>query len=101
MTTPLSNEKACPLLTRMLSNITVLSLDNGDSALYVYGQCLECADQADGDKPVEDTGRRLASILNISFQLLHLPVPEDEEWCWNDIVNAPDEAPEPDNEHHQ
>lgn len=66
--------------------VTVIQLDNGDEALYLYGECLACASFADKDDPVSGTGERLAETLGVPFRLLSLPIPEDEEWAWNDII---------------
>ncbi|EKQ5163001.1 hypothetical protein P5Q53_004268 [Salmonella enterica] len=68
--------------------VTVIQLDNGDEALYLHGECLACADFAERDDAVTGTGERLAAVLGVPFRLLALPVPEDEEWAWNDVVAA-------------
>ncbi|EIR7955778.1 hypothetical protein LXN47_001800, partial [Salmonella enterica subsp. enterica serovar Newport] len=68
--------------------VTVLRLENGDEAVYIHGLFLECADIAQGDKPLTDIAARLARLLKIPFRQITLPVPDDEEWCWNDIVDA-------------
>ncbi|HCL5065998.1 TPA: hypothetical protein N2E80_005522, partial [Salmonella enterica] len=71
------------------SGVTVLRLENGDEAVYIHGLFLECADIAQGDKTLTDIAARLARLLKIPFRQITLPVPDDdEEWCWNDIVDA-------------
>jgi|GEM_PF-5992969 len=77
------------LLDVMVNDVSVIRLENGDEALYLYGQCLVCNVRASDGQSLADTGRRLASILSLPFQLICLPVPEDEAWCWNDIVSGP------------
>lgn len=72
----------------IFSGVTVLRLENGDKAVYIHGLFLECADIAQGDKPLTDIAARLAGLLKIPFRQITLPVPDDEEWCWNDIVDA-------------
>ncbi|EAW5070222.1 hypothetical protein FFC48_17100 [Salmonella enterica] len=72
----------------IFSGVTVLRLENCDEAVYIHGLFLECADIAQGDKPLTDIAARLARLLKIPFRQITLPVPEDEEWCWNDIVDA-------------
>lgn len=69
-------------------SITLILLDNGDEALYVFGECLRCSDYACGDKSVSETGKRLAGILGAPLWQLTLPVPDDEAWCWNDITDV-------------
>lgn len=72
----------------IFSGVTVLRLENGDKAVYIHGLFLECADIAQGDKPLTDIAARLARLLKIPFRQIMLPVPDDEEWCWNDIADA-------------
>jgi hypothetical protein len=68
--------------------VTAIQLDNGDEAVYLHGECLSCADFAEKDDPVCALGERLAETLGVPFRLLSLPVPDDEEWSWNDVVAA-------------
>ncbi|MGQ3665364.1 DUF5983 family protein [Citrobacter braakii] len=68
--------------------VTVIQLENGDEALYLHGECLACADFAEKDDPVCGIGERLAETLGVPFRLLELPVPDDEEWAWNDVVEG-------------
>ncbi|MGK2894470.1 DUF5983 family protein [Klebsiella michiganensis] len=68
--------------------VTAIRLDNSDEALYLYGECIACADAGDGDAPVTATGERLAAVMGVPFRLLTLPVPDDDEWAWNDVVDA-------------
>ncbi|EML8490052.1 hypothetical protein WAB73_003282 [Salmonella enterica subsp. enterica] len=68
--------------------VTVIQLENGDEALYLHGECLACADFAEKDDPVCGIGERLAETLGVPFSLLELPVPDDEEWAWNDVVSS-------------
>ncbi|WP_337263702.1 MULTISPECIES: DUF5983 family protein [unclassified Serratia (in: enterobacteria)] len=66
--------------------VTAIQLDNGDEAIYLHGECIACADMGQRDDPVIDTGERLATTLGVPFHLLSLPVPDDSEWAWNDVV---------------
>lgn len=68
--------------------VTVIQLENCDEALYLHGNCLACADFAQRDDSVCDVGVHLAETLGVPYQLLTLPVPEDEEWAWNDVVES-------------
>ncbi|EPN1931326.1 hypothetical protein ACTV70_002888 [Cronobacter dublinensis] len=72
----------------IFSGVALIRLENGDEAVYIHGLFLECADIADGYKPVTDIAARLAGLLNMPFRQITLPVPDDEEWCWNDIADA-------------
>ncbi|ASD88394.1 hypothetical protein MY092_005519 [Salmonella enterica] len=82
------NDETQVIPADIFSGVTVLRLDNGDEAVYIHGLFLECADIAQGDKPLTDIAARLAGLLKIPFRQITLPVPEDEEWCWNDIADA-------------
>lgn len=66
--------------------VTVIQLDNGDEAIYLHGECIACADIGQHDDPVTELGERLATTLGVPFRLLTLPVPNDDEWAWNDVV---------------
>lgn len=68
--------------------VTAIQLDNGDEAVYLHGECLACADMGERDDAVIGIGERLAGVLGVPFRLLTLPVPDDEEWSWNDVVSA-------------
>lgn len=68
--------------------VTAIQLDNGDEAIYLHGECIACADMGQHDDSVIDMGERLAITLGVPFHLLSLPVPDDNEWTWNDVVTA-------------
>lgn len=68
--------------------VTVIQLENCDEALYLHGNCLACADFAERDDPVCDVGVHLAETLGVPYQLLTLPVPKNEVWAWNDVVES-------------
>ncbi|EAP9194323.1 hypothetical protein E8A45_21650 [Salmonella enterica] len=79
------NDETQVIPADIFSGVTLILLENGDEAVGLF---LECADIAQGDKPLSDITARLAGLLKIPFRQITLPVPEDEEWCWNDIVDA-------------
>lgn len=68
--------------------VTAIQLDNGDEALYLHGECLALADFHLRDDSVIATGERMAEVLGVPFTFLTLPEPENEEWCWNEVVEA-------------
>ncbi|EDI1752276.1 hypothetical protein GD488_22485 [Salmonella enterica] len=84
----MKNDETQVIPADIFSGVTVLRLENGDEAVYIHGLFLECADIAQGDRPLTDIAARLAGLLKIPFRQITLPVPEDEEWSWNDIVDA-------------
>lgn len=68
--------------------VTVIQLANCDEALYLHGEFLACAIFAEKDDPICNIGVHLAEALGVPYQLLTLPVPEDEGWAWNDVVKS-------------
>ncbi|AXC67020.1 hypothetical protein D6F12_09765 [Salmonella enterica] len=82
------NDETQVIPADIFSGVTLIILENGDEAVYIHGLFLECADIAQGDKPLSDIAARLAGLLKMPFIQTTLPVPDDEEWCWNDIVDA-------------
>lgn len=82
------NDETQVIPADIFSGVSVLRLENGDEAVYVHGLFLACADIAQGDRPLTDIATRLAGLLKMPFRLITLPVPDDEEWSWNDIVDA-------------
>ena len=68
--------------------ITAIQLDNGDEAIYLNGDFIACSDLGEGDAPVLALGKTLAATMDVPFQSLTHPVPDDEEWAWNDVTDA-------------
>jgi len=66
--------------------VTGIQLDNGDEAIFLDGECLASCDIGERDDAVIGTGQRIAEKMGVPFQLLSLPVPEDEGWSWDGIV---------------
>lgn len=66
--------------------ITAIQLVNGDEAFYLHGEFVACADMAERDDSVIPLAEHLASVMGVPFQLLECPVPDNEEWAWNDVV---------------
>ncbi|HFE6714978.1 TPA: hypothetical protein ACF913_003348 [Salmonella enterica subsp. enterica serovar Newport] len=82
------NDETQVIPTDIFSGVTVLRLENCDEAVYIHGLFLECADIAQGDRPLTGIAARLTGLLKMPFRQTTLPVPDDEEWCRNDIVDA-------------
>lgn len=68
--------------------VTGIQLDNGDEAIYLDGELVSCCDLSQRDDSVISTGQILAEKLRVPFSLLTLPVPESDEWSWNDITDS-------------
>ncbi|EOF7793123.1 hypothetical protein ACFXTU_001868 [Salmonella enterica] len=48
------NDETQVIPADIFSGVTVLRLNNGDEAVYIHGLFLECADIAQGDRPLAD-----------------------------------------------
>lgn len=66
--------------------VTAIQLDNGEEAIYLDGEFIACCDLNERDDSVIGIGEIIAEKLGVPFRLLTLPVPDDEEWSWNDIT---------------
>lgn len=68
--------------------VTAIQLDNGEDAIYLDGEFIACCDLNERDDSVISSGEIIAEKLGVPFRLLSLPVPDDEEWSWNDITDS-------------
>ncbi|HCA7358272.1 TPA: hypothetical protein MX306_004632 [Citrobacter freundii] len=68
--------------------VTAIQLDNGEEAIYLNGEFIACCDLNERDDPVIGMGEILAEKIGVPFRLLTLPVPDDEEWSWNDVTDS-------------
>lgn len=68
--------------------VTAIQLDNGDEAVYLDGEFIACCDLGERDDPVIGLGEILARSMGVPFRLLTLPVPDVEDWSWNDVTDA-------------
>ncbi|MDO6407442.1 hypothetical protein [Pantoea phytobeneficialis] len=89
--TPLNLPFAKPAVTqndiiRVLGEYTFMRLDNGDEAFYHNGYWLTGTDAASGEPSVLGLAQSMARAGCKSLRCVELPVPDDEEWCWDDVV---------------
>lgn len=62
-------------------------LSSGDAALAVNGQIVMTSDPAfDRRGTVESVAEKLAAALEQPLQRIERPVPEDEEWTWDGVL---------------
>ncbi|WP_028715636.1 hypothetical protein [Pantoea ananatis] len=73
-------------IARALGQYCVITLDNGDEAFYIHGQFIHSTEGANDDPTLKEIARLSARAECQSLNCIDLAVPEDEEWCWNDIV---------------
>jgi len=70
----------------VLGEYTFLRLDNGDEAFYHNGCWITGADASCNEPSVFALAQRIARAGCKSLRCVELPVPNDEEWNWNDII---------------
>ncbi len=73
-------------IARALGQYCVITLDNGDEAFYIHGQFIHSTEGAKNDPTLKEIARLSARAGWQSLNCIDLAVPEDDEWCWNDIV---------------
>jgi hypothetical protein len=75
-------------ITRALGDFCFIRLDNGDEAFYYNGFWLASADGESNEPSVLGLAMRAARAGGKHLRCFELPVPEDKEWCWDDVVTA-------------
>lgn len=91
ITTPLNLSLAPETVThneiiRVLGEYTFIRLDNGDEAFYHHGKWITGADASCGEPSVSGLAQSMARAGCKSLRSVELPVPDDKEWGWDDVV---------------
>lgn len=73
-------------IIRVLGEYTYIRLDNGDEAFYHYGNWITGADASCGEPSVLGLAQGMARAGCKSLRCVELPVPDDAEWSWEDVV---------------
>lgn len=73
-------------IIRVLDEYTFIRLDNGDEAFFHHGNWITSADAASREASVLGLAQRMAHAGCKSLRCVELPVPDDAEWCWDDVV---------------
>lgn len=68
--------------------LTCIDLDNGEFAVYLNNQYLGSEDGSGERLYLGDVLERLSRLPGVHMQTVQQPVPDDEEWCWNDVADA-------------
>lgn len=68
--------------------VTGIRLENGEEAIYLDGEYVAGRDLQEHNENVLAIGEKIAEKLGVPFRLLTLPVPDDDEWAWNDITDT-------------
>lgn len=67
--------------------LTCIELDNGEFAVYINHHYLGSEDASSERLCLGEILEQLSRLPGVEVQTLHEPVPEDEDWCWNDIAD--------------
>lgn len=73
-------------IIRVLGEYTFIRLDNGDEAFFHHGNWITSADASCGEPSVFDLAQSMARAGCKALRFVELPVPDDEDWNWNDVV---------------
>ncbi|MDI9265935.1 hypothetical protein QMZ62_23585 [Serratia sp. PF2-63] len=73
-------------IIRVLGEYTFIRLDNGDEAFYHHGNWITGADASCGEPSVLGLAQSMARAGCKSLRSVELPVPDDKEWSWDDVV---------------
>ena len=64
--------------------IVVLTLTNGDCALFINQDAVLTLDADEAGKDPATVGHFAARALGVACQNYHMETPEDPEWSWQD-----------------
>lgn len=67
--------------------LTCIELDNGEFAVYINHHYLGSEDASGERLSLGEILEQLSLLPGVELQTLHEPVPEEEDWCWNDIAD--------------
>jgi len=67
--------------------LTCIELDSGEFAVYVNHHYLGSEDASSERLCLSEILDHLSLLPGVELQTLHEPVPEDDDWCWNDIAD--------------
>jgi len=73
-------------ITRVLGEYCFIRLDNGDEAFFHNGHWITGADAASHEASIMGLAQRMARAGSKSLRCFDLPVPDDSDWSWDDIV---------------
>lgn len=73
-------------IARILGEYCFIRLDNGDEAFFYNGYRITGAVAASREDSVMGLARRMARAGRKSLRCVDLPVPDDREWSWDDVV---------------
>ncbi|WP_234706494.1 hypothetical protein [Enterobacter hormaechei] len=67
--------------------LTCIELNNGELAVYINNHYLWSEDTSGERLYLGEVLEQLSLMPGVETCTIHEAVPEDEEWCWNDIAD--------------
>jgi len=72
----------------VMFRLTCIDLDNGEFAVYLNNHYLGSEDGSGEKLYLGDVLERLSGMPGVQLQTIQQPVPDDEEWYWNDVADS-------------
>jgi len=67
--------------------LTCIELINGEFAVYINNHYLGSEDASSERLCLGEIKEQLSRLPGVESQTLHEPMPEGDDWCWNDIAD--------------
>lgn len=68
--------------------VTCIDLENGEFALYINGHYLSSEDGSGEKLYLGDILERLSRLPGVTTETVERPVPDSDEWSWNDVADS-------------
>lgn len=68
--------------------VTCIDLENGEFALYINGHYLSSEDGSGEKLYLGDILERLSRLPGVTTETVERPVPDSDEWNWNDVADS-------------
>lgn len=68
--------------------VTCIDLENGEFALYINGHYLASEDGSGEKLYLGDILERLSRLPGVTTETVERPVPDSDEWSWNDVADS-------------
>ncbi|HDD2122723.1 TPA: hypothetical protein PAP86_002973 [Salmonella enterica] len=68
--------------------VTCIYLENGEFALYINGHYLSSEDGSGEKLYLGDILERLSRLSGVTTETVERPVPDSDEWNWNDVADS-------------
>ncbi|MDU2942183.1 MAG: hypothetical protein ACLTYF_31545 [Escherichia sp.] len=72
---------------KTMFRLTCIELNNGEFAVYINNHYLGSEDASSERLCLGEIREQLSQLPGVELQTLHEAVPEEDDWCWNDIAD--------------